>query len=290
MYVFLQFLQCVMVVCYICRGDEFRKSFAELGTVRSLVPTNVQVMALTATATRQTLDCVVERLSMKSPAVIGLSPEKDNITFNLNPAPTLYEFCSSLAKELRSQRNATPKTVVFCRSLKKCVDIYDNISRQLGKDITEPPGIPNVLPFRLMDLFTAASTADMREEILQEFCKPDTYLRLVIATTAFGLGVDCPDISRVINWGAPSTLEELIQESGRAGRDGRQSETILYVRSAGKHATKDMKQYVENSSMCRRLLLYKNFLFNKEKQSRIVKPCKCCDLCRPLCNCDECMH
>ena len=54
---------------------------------------------------------------------------------------------------------------------------------------------------------------------LVKFCKSDTKLRLVIATSAFGLGVDCPDIGQVINFGAPNTTKELIQQSGRAGQD-----------------------------------------------------------------------
>ena len=66
--------------------------------------------------------------------------------------------------------------------------------------------------------------------VLAEFCKQDTKLRLVIATSAFGLGVDCPDIGRVINWGAPSTIEELVQQSGRAGRNGAEAEAILFYK------------------------------------------------------------
>jgi len=49
----------------------------------------------------------------------------------------------------------------------------------------------------------------------------------VIATSAFGLGVDCPDIRQVIKWGAPSTIEELVQQTGRAGRNGAEAEAIL---------------------------------------------------------------
>jgi len=49
----------------------------------------------------------------------------------------------------------------------------------------------------------------MREKVLEEFCKRKTKLRLIIATSAFGLGVDCPDTTRIISWGSPPTLEDL---------------------------------------------------------------------------------
>jgi len=65
----------------------------------------------------------------------------------------------------------------------------------------------------------------------------------IIATTAFGLGVDCPDIDWVINYGSPRTLEELVQESGR---DGRQAEAILYPKRIGKKVTSAMKEYEDN--------------------------------------------
>lgn len=161
----------------------------------------------------------------------------------------------------------------------------------MGDDITEPPGLPKVIPFRLIDIFTAASTPDMREEIVQEFSKPDTYMRVVVATTAFGLGIDCPDICHVINWGAPNSLEELIQEAGKGGRDGCQSDGILYANSkkVGKQISKEMETYIKNVSLCRRSMLYENFLFNKEKEWKLIKPCRCCDLCSLLCNCHDCM-
>jgi len=92
----------------------------------------------------------------------------------------------------------------------------------------------------------------MREDILAEFCKEDTVLWLVIATSTFELGVNIPNITRVINWGLPSTLEDLVQETGRAGRDGSQAEPILYVRDTGKSVSKTVKEYAENKSVCHR--------------------------------------
>ena len=72
--------------------------------------------------------------------------------------------------------------------------MYASIKGCLGKHITEPPGLPNIMELQLVNLFTAASTPDMRAIVLRELCKENTNLRLIIATSAFGLGVDCPDI------------------------------------------------------------------------------------------------
>ena len=86
------------------------------------------------------------------------------------------------------------------------------LRRKLEQNITDPPGLPNLLGVRVADLFTAASKPDRDERSCSE--------RIVIASSAFRLGVDCPDISQVIRWGAPNTLEDLVQESGPAGQDG----------------------------------------------------------------------
>ena len=143
------------------------------------------------------------------------------------------EFAHLLASELLTVRVQAPKTVVFCATVQQVADIFSIIKRDLGIHITEPPNVPNILPFWLVDMFTAGSTSVMRQRVLAEFCKKTTKLRLIIASSAFGLEVDCPDITRVINWGPPTTLEDLLQQSGRAGRDGTQSEAILYYVKPG---------------------------------------------------------
>lgn len=73
---------------------------------------------------------------------------------------------------------------------------------------------------------------------LSTFAKPDSKLRLIVATSAFGLGVDIPDIQRVIHWGIPSDVEEYVQESGRAGRNGELAQAIIYSGKGGKHSNK----------------------------------------------------
>jgi len=161
----------------------------------------------------------------------------------------------------------------------------------MGKNITDPPGAlyDGVVQFRLVDVFTSVSSPEMREALL-EFCKSGSILRLLVATTAFRMGVDCPDIERIINWGCPNTLEELVQETGRGRRDGRLTEAILYPTRFGKNVTNAMKKYVGNTKMCRRTLLFEDFLFSnvKEEAEQMTKACHCCDLCSTLCSCIEC--
>ena len=202
---------------------------------------------------------------------------------------TLKDFTHSLGHEIIAQRSLTPKTVVFCVTVKQVADIYSIIKRQLDVCITEPPNVPNILPLRLIDMFTAGTKSEMRQRILETFSKTDSKLRVLIATSAFGLGVDCPDITRVINWGPPPTLEDLLQQSGRAGRNGCQSEAILYYVKPEQNTTTAMKNYGTNCTECRRSLLYKDFLFSDSEKCKCrVEQCKCCDLCAESCSCGDC--
>jgi len=111
------------------------------------------------------------------------------------------------------------KTVKFCQTLQDCAEIIASLKAKLGANITEPPGLPNIPELRLVTLFTAASTNEMKEIILQEFCKK--VLRAIVTSSAFGNGVNIPDISRVI-------------KTGRAGRNGQPAEAILYAKNSSK--------------------------------------------------------
>jgi len=152
-----------------------------------------------------------------------------------------------------TKRMEMPKTVVFCRTLQNCATLFNVVKNRMGKSITEPPGAlyDGIVHFWLVDVSTAVSSPEMREVLLKQFCKRDSRLWLLIATTAFGMGVDCPDIDRVINWGCPNTLE-LVQETGRGGRDGCRVEAILYPTKLGENVIWEMRNYVGNSQICRR--------------------------------------
>ena len=153
-----------------------------------------------------------------------------------------------------------PKTVLFVRRYQDCSDIYAYLRYKLGGSITDPPGYPHIAEYRRVEIYRCILPTEKKEQILTTFSRTDSKLRLVIATTAFGLGVDCADIRQVIHWGLPNTVEEYVQESGRSGRDGRSAEAILYQGKVGLHCTKLMKDYALNCDSCRRNLLFKSFL------------------------------
>ena len=146
----------------------------------------------------------------------------------------------------------------------------------MGKEFTEPIGYPDFHQFRMVEMFTRASTKEMKDKVLKSFINKDSKLRLVVATTAFSMGIDCPNIRSVVHFGVPATIEQYVQEAGRAGRDGEPSTALLLYGSPGRHVQQNMKRYGENNTKCRRELLYKDFLFYNHSAHT---ECNCCDIC-----------
>ena len=197
------------------------------------------------------------------------------------------QLCTALMK----YRVLYPKTIIFCRSYSDCGEIYRTVEIMMGSSFTEPIGYPKGLhQFRLVDMYTRASTRKMKEKVLESFLAINSKLRVVIATTAFSLGIDCPNIRRVIHYGTPGTIEEYVQETGRAGRDGEPAKVCLFYGNPPKDIIAQMKSYGTNTVQCRRSQLFKNFLFyNHTDADKEVSPkCQCCDNCATNCECADC--
>ena len=268
------------------RGDKFRVAFSRLGEIRSSLASDVPVLAVTATATRSTFDCIVNKLAMENVFISGLSPNRDNVFLSVIANVSLPKFASSIAEALKLQGISYPKSLIFCRSYNDCNAVYDHLETALGPYITHPRGYPNIRKYRVIELYTRGSTNKAKEIILEEFVKVDTNIRVIVATSAFGMGIDCPNIINVYHWEPPHTIEEYVQESGRAGRNSQQCYATLIYNSPRGHISSEMELYGKNTTTCRRLLLYKDFLFHTH--TTVSPLCKCCDICVSICECDDC--
>lgn len=189
-------------------------------------------MALTATVTHATFKIIKQRLSLIDPVVVAVSPNRPNIFLSVVPAMKLESLVENICNALKRERVNYPKTVVFCRSYQDCINLYAAIIKHLGEEKTEPPGYPNFLEYRLVTMFTRASTSPMKELVMSLFRNTKSVLRVLIATTAFSMGIDMPDIHQIFHWGAPGDVEQYLQEIGRAGRDGKDSRAFL-IKSKG---------------------------------------------------------
>ena len=154
-------------------------------------------MALTATATNGTFEIIKERL------IQLLLANRPNIFLSVAPPMKLMCFAESIGDKLKTKWLSYPKTIIFCRSYQDCANLYTAVIQILGTEKTEPPGHPNLLEYQLVSMFTRASTPAMKEMIMSLFSDTKSVLRVLIATTAFSMGIDVLDIHQVFHFGAP---------------------------------------------------------------------------------------
>ena len=97
----------------------------------------------------------------------------------------------------------------------------------MGNEILEPQDALDLPQYRLVDMFMSSSHPTVKEEILQCFTSASAPLRIVICTIAFGMGVNPPDVRRIIHFGPPHSIVDYIQGIGRCGRDGKEAYASL---------------------------------------------------------------
>ena len=269
-----------MCILFMCRGEQFRKAYSRIGEIRSILPPSVPVMALTATATRHTRNDVIKKLCMKRCELVCKSPHKANISLLVKLKPDLHNVLMPLVCELRESRASSNRTIIYCKRYDEVVTVYRFFKRQLGKQFTEPASAPDLPQYRLIDMYTKCTDGIVKEAIVGAFALPNSKLRIVVATIAFGMGIDCPNISQVIHWGPSSSIEDYVQEIGRAGRDPSMaaSATLYYAKGDQQYTSGTMMEYCKNTEECRRQLLYSGFDEFASDHDRPSGP-NCCDIC-----------
>ena len=112
--------------------DSFREDFARLGELRSILPPNVHVMALTTTATCTQRSSIIKTLGMVDPFILSRSPHKENIYLAVTDFTSIEESFSPLAKELLDKGQSTDRTIIYCQRLNDCTDVFAFFKSDLG--------------------------------------------------------------------------------------------------------------------------------------------------------------
>ena len=255
-------------------------------------------MALTATASARTRKVILTSLCMhnREPCIITQVPNKLNITYSIQTKPLKkLSVLAPIIDVIKADTVNSPKTLIFCSTYTDCIEFFMELTTELDKanalNVINSEGKTE----KVCAMFTGCTAESTKDSILTSFTEPSGFIRVVVATIAFGLGLDAPNIRTIIHWGPSKDIEAYVQESGRCGRDGKHSMAILYLSKSEQQKNDDdiavtpMKQYCVNTTKCRRLVLMSEFA----AEHHISQPHplhNCCDICCATCNCDSCQE
>lgn len=151
------------------RGDTFRSTLKRIGEVRSILPHAVNVMALTATATKSLRSSVSKTIGLISPYVMAVCPCKENLIYSVMKANNVNDSLQSLVEELKKQRAQMRRVIVYCRRIEVCAETYMLFRDSMGSNFTEPPDAPDMTRFRLVDMYTSATDKPIKDAIIDLF-------------------------------------------------------------------------------------------------------------------------
>ncbi len=249
-------------------GHDFRPEYATLGQLRARLP-QVPFMALTATADDTTRRDIVNLLGLQDPFIQISSFDRPNIRYMLMEK---FKPLDQLMRYVADQRGKSG--IIYCGSRAK---VEDTAARLQSRGISA-------------GAYHAGLENSVRAEVQEKFQRDD--LQIVVATVAFGMGINKPNVRFVVHFDIPRNIESYYQETGRAGRDGLPAEAMLFYdpadmawlrrcldeKPAGqlqdieRHKLNAMGAFAE-AQTCRRLVLLNYFGEGRQE------PCGNCDIC-----------
>ena len=249
-------------------GHDFRPDYRQLGQLSARFP-GVPIVALTATADKMTQADIITQLNLVDPLVVVRSFDRPNIRYTVVEK---YNLTDQIVSFIETQKGNSG--IIYCASRSKVEDMTTKLAAR-GFSVAA---------------YHAGLTNQQRQQAQEAFLKDD--IQIIVATVAFGMGINKPNVRFVVHADCPRSIEAYYQETGRAGRDGVPAEVMLLFNAndlswyrqqisekmEGQHKDVefhkiDAMQSFAQSLTCRRIVLL-NY-FGEQRQ----EPCNNCDIC-----------